>query len=474
MRNYSTKTAGYLLLWAILFAVIPSCNKDDDGNPGNRNINGWILDNMSFYYLWNDRIPAGVNTNLSPTAYFESLLYRQEDRFSGIWENFIALQEALSGVVMEAGYDFGLGRFQNSEQVFGFITYVKPNSPAENAGLKRGDHFVSINGYMITEYNYSSLIGYMSSAHTLGIIDQETETVKTVSLQVTKYEENPLLLDTIYQIGDRKVGYFVYNFFARDNGDGSITYEKELNTLFENFKTEGVNELIVDLRYNGGGTVTTSMALASMISKCGNTDVFGVTQYNRMLDAALIAEEGANYNREYFPDNLIRYDEKGDTVEWVPIHQLGMEKVYVITSNRTASASELLINSLKPYMTVVTVGRETYGKNVGSVLIYEKNPEKQKSNTWGMLPIICKFANKLEFSDYGNGFAPDIAANEYDWLNILPLGDTQETLLKATLNHVTGGSTMTGAAVRQPLTHIGSSADRIPARQNAYIRLRKK
>jgi C-terminal processing protease CtpA/Prc len=357
---------------------------------------------------------------------------------------------------------------ENSSDVIGYITYIKSGTPAESAGLKRGEYFHQINGTQMTLSNYSSLVAETSKAHTLGISIISGNTiigVKNVSLEVIEnYPENPILLDTIYNFMGKNIGYFVYNFFARDKGDGSLTYEKELNNLFGKFKSLQIDELIVDLRYNGGGAVITTQALASMISGQGSDKVFYIDEYNYLITSELLREK---YDmKSYFINTIDRS---------TPINSLsGLSTVYFIVSGRSASASELLINGLKPYMNVVLIGGITYGKNVSSISIYE---EDDPDNKWGMQPIIAKMSNADGFSDYGDGFTPDKIIYENQEESIMQLGDMRELLLRttiATIFGIEGEDVVTTKRIASPATSlvIGSAADRNPVRQNQYITLK--
>jgi C-terminal processing protease CtpA/Prc len=123
-------------------------------------------------------------------------------------------------------------------------------------------------------------------------------------------------------------------------------------------------------------------------------------------------------------------------------------------------------------MDVILVGDITYGKNVASITIYE---EDDPDNKWGMQPIIMKMSNAAGFSDYGNGFIPDIEISELDeGLNIKQLGDTNELLLKTTINLISGIKTkgMTTKHIGSQAVFVGSAIDRTPARQNQYITLK--
>jgi C-terminal processing protease CtpA/Prc len=250
------------------------------------------------------------------------------------------------------------------------------------------------------------------------------------------FAENPIYLDTIYTVANNKIGYLVYNFFARDNGDKSNNYDKELISKLSNFKSKGVNEMVLDLRYNSGGAVSSAIALASALVKNRSTkNVLTTSQYNSILHNALIKEEGANYNKDYFIDKII-----GTTVA---IPEMNLPRLYVLTSGWTASASEFIINGLKPYMDVILIGETTYGKNVGSITIYEDDDPKNK---WGMQPIVVKFANSLGFSDFTAGFTPDYEIDEFENLYLYSFGDTNDPLLGKALSLITGQTSFTRSA----------------------------
>jgi C-terminal processing protease CtpA/Prc len=298
---------------------------------------------------------------------------------------------------------------------------------------------------------------------------------ETKSLAVVVYRENPILLDTVYTQEGKKIAYLVYNFFASDNNDGTMIYDKQLNDIFGRFKEEGVNELILDLRYNSGGSISSANALASMISNCTMQDVFSIEQYNDIVDAYFLEEYGGDYNTIPFMDYMIRTNSRGSAIEVTPIHHLGMQRLYVLTSYRTASASELVINALNPYLNnnIVLIGDTTVGKNVGSITIYEEDAVKRQTNQWGMQPIILQIANKIGFSDYLDGFPPDVEVDELEGIaenDLKPLGDTEEVMLKAALDHISGKIT----PARKSLKHgkpVGSFSDRVKARENMVKKL---
>ena len=487
MQVFSLKKFnGLLLLFIVL--IIYSCKKEEIDNPvpeeeidspvpeevsQYQNVNEWIQDNMNLLYLWNTQIPEKTDLTLYPSDFFKSLLYTEEDRFSFIAEDFAELTNLLNGVQMEAGYDYSLGYAdKEGKNVFGIINYIKPHSSASLTDLKRGDIFLTINGIQLTVDNYQELTDEMSAPHTLGVYRDGS--IQSISLTVDKYEENPVLLDSIYEMGGEKIAYLIYNFFASDNGDYSYSYLKELNDIFGKFKQANVSDMVLDLRYDTGGEADVATSLASMISGRSSNDLFCVDQYNSTVDTELKKELGSNYNKTFFDDYLIIRDENGTVInQSTPVNKLaGLQRLYVLTSQRTASASELIINGLKPYMDVILVGDTTYGKNVGMWFIYETDPQKQKDNRWGMLPIVFKIYNSKNQSDYSKGFNPDMNINEYAG-EILPLGDTNESLLGAALVDmgVQSGNTFRSAKEKFDFKPLMTSVDRTPVRKNIYRKI---
>lgn len=197
-----------------------------------------------------------------------------------------------------------------------------------------------------------------------------------------------------------------------------------MDEIFANFKSEGIDHLVLDLRYNSGGAERATINLASLIgSNISDQDVFVKREYNEELKQALINEYGEeSLNR--------RFINKTSNIG----NDLQSPQLTVLTSSRTASASELLINGLDPFMETFIIGDTTVGKNVGSTSFYEDdNPE----NNWGMQPIITKSFNSLNQSDYDLGFYPDIPLKDNDLVK-LQLGDVNEKLLKEALIYLAG------------------------------------
>jgi len=454
----------YALFVSALGMGAISCN-DDDPNP-NLYVNNWIQRNMETYYYWNTELPSSPNKNQKPDDFFYSLL-SNEDRFSWIQENFEELLNSLQGVNKEAGYEFLLFRESNAnENVIAQVAYIKTGSPAASKDLLRGDIITHINGTQMTLSNYQSLLGQISENHTIRYqrFNPATEVFEdkgTLSLTVVEFAENPNFYHNVYEVSGRKIGYYVYHFFAEGPDQVSKAYDDEMDNIFADFKAQGITDLIIDLRYNSGGSESSATNLASLIAPGVTTDdVLSKKQYNAIVTESILDDPDLG------PDFLVtKFLSKTQNVG----NQLG-GRVYILTGGRTASASELIINGLKPYMDVFIIGDVTVGKNVGSISIYEEDDPK---NTWGMQPIVVKIFNSLDESDYSNGFTPNIL-NEDNEPYLLPFGDLNENLLNVAIGEITG----TGSAGKKYLTirpwgkMLGSSLD--AKRKNMNIQLDKK
>jgi len=456
-----------LLLSAALIMGISACEKDipiddDPGVDDPDDISLFVYEGLKDVYLWYDKVNKLDNGYFDTTDdfytylnnfgvnyenLFEDLLYQRGvvDRWSWIVDDYEALENSFSGISTTMGYDFRLVQIYGSEDIFGYVRYVLPDSPAEAAGLKRGDLFLKVNGQQMTINNYMDLLINNESYYlTLMTIEQTGDGNvivpggNTDSMNAVVLQEDPVHYVDVLDVGGVPTGYIVYNSFTSD-------FDLTLNDAFQELKDQGAERLILDLRYNGGGSIQTAIYLASMIYDTDDTKIFAKSEWNDKYNAYWKAQYGPDVLNYYFTDVIEKYNEDTEQTETYPLVSLGIDELYVITSGSTASASELVINGLEPYFDVKLVGKNTTGKYVGSTTVkdYYTRENLNPSHKWAMQPIVLKTTNALgnptdlSDPDYVNGLPPDIEASE-DYKNLLPFGDENEPMLKATIDYILG------------------------------------
>ena len=391
---------------------------------------------IGFWLICNDiitgiRIYRQIPIKEHIDNFFYSLLYKYNqldgDRFSWIQENYVDLLESLSGVNSgDLGFEYTFIGYDN-DKVFGEVLYIKPGTNAEAQGIKRGNAFYMVDGVQMTINNYSSLLQKSSMKITFAepLLTGNTlsfNNEREIVITKARYAENPIILDTVYEINGKKIGYLVYNFFASDSGDETNAYDKHLNTVFNNFKSAGTDNVIVDLRYNTGGSVVSATNMASMLVNPFSTDkVF----YNLKFNADN-ADENISANFVSAIDN-INISNVGDN----------LQKLCFITSRWSASASEMVINGLKPFMNdkISVTGDTTVGKSYASVSFYEEN---NPQNKWGMQPLVAVFTNSNNELIPATGIIPNRPLEETFIIPKKQLGDIHEDLLNAALSEITG------------------------------------
>jgi carboxyl-terminal processing protease len=433
------------LLGSFCFLItIFSCeDMDDNPIPAESQIKDFIWKGLNTYYLWQgDVTDLGDNrfdsnaeyTNYlssfsTPEALFEDLKVDPTiDRFSRIYNDYNVLQGVLTGNTLNNGVDYGL-RYKSgtSGEVYGWVRYIIPNSDAASKNIQRGDIFYAVNGIQLyyNNPNDTNLSLLNATTYTLSLANFNggaiTPNGEVVSLNKTALAENPILLNTVITQSNHTIGYLMYNAFYS-------AYDNQLNEVFGNFATQNVTDLVLDLRYNSGGSVKTAVKLASMITGQFTNQVFLNEQWN------------AKAQSFYQSTNPSRLQEKfiGG------LNSLNLTKVYVLTTKSTASASELVINCLKPYIDVIQIGDVTTGKNVASITLYDSptygfsnvNP----SHRYAMQPIVLKTTNKIGFGDYTNGLVPELSLQiQENFDNLGVLSNPTEPLLSLAINRITAG-----------------------------------
>lgn len=428
-----------ITLWLLLLLAVPtvfvSCEDEDDTAV---DINDFIWKALNSYYLWQADVPnlsddhyttqKELNSFIrtyAPAPLFESLMYERGvvDRWSVLVSDYRVLENALQGVYTTNGVEFGLLYTDATmTTVFGYVRYIMPGSDASTKNIHRGDIFYAVNGTTLTVNNYQDLLG--AETYTLNLADYDGTTLtpngESVSLTKSQYAENPVFTTSVVEQNGYTIGYLMYNGFYS-------YYNNDLNAAFGQLSAAGVNELVLDLRYNGGGSVQTAAYLASMITGQFNGQLFARQDWNDKIEPHLNQGDLQNL----FTNNM----------GGQPINSLNLTRVYILATGSTASASELVINCLKPYIDVVVVGTTTVGKNVGSVTLYDSmnfgRSGRSTTHRYAMQPIVLRVVNADGFGDYSAGIEPDLPLAE-DYSNLGVLGDPNEPLFARAISNITG------------------------------------
>lgn len=479
----------YFIVATILFlTLLAGCKKKVEpvqNEPVPSEISRFVWNGLNDYYLWYKDVDKLSMDYFEDTddwyrylnsfgsdheALFYDLLYQYGtiDRFSWIVDDYVALENSFAGISKSTGIDFRLVQFYGSDEIFGYVRYVVPDSPADEAGIKRGDLFIEVDGQQLTTSNYYDLL-FDQDDFVLGMAEynalQNSIGYNSVdhTLTAVELQENPVHFSTVMDIGGVQTAYLVYNAFTSD-------FDFDLNDLFGSYVSDGVQRLILDLRYNGGGSIQSSIYLASMIYTTETSKVFSKVQYNDKLQSYLLNEYGSGYFNYNFENSLYATD----VHDAATLNSLGLSEIYIIALKGTASASELVINGLEPYIDVIVAGETTTGKNVGSITVkdYTSTGAVNPNHKWAMQPLVLKITNSVGFGDYTSGLVPDISASE-DYLNLLPFGDPEEPMLKTVIEYITGTSTKS-ADVRRPVEGVdyrvvADSRDMKPFSREMYI-----
>ncbi|MEO8886145.1 MAG: S41 family peptidase [Mucilaginibacter sp.] len=354
--------------------------------------------------------------------------------------------------------DFGLAPLYNQVNDLR-IKYVYPGSPADLAGIKRGYQVTAINGNANIAYDGSSGTNvqfvinafYNSNTITLTLKKPDATTI-TATVNVANYTSNPVLAYKVFDQGNgHKVGYVVFNSFTSD-----AIADAKLNTAFDYFNSNGVTDLVVDLRYNGGGYVSTAEYLSNLIVPAAKT---GTVMYNTYFNDKLVSGKApllANQVRfdpttkQSYNYGQFDYSVAGNVVKFSKVGSLNVNRVFFIVTGSTASAAELTINNLRPTMDVQFIGTTSYGKPVGffdidinkyQMYIPEfstKNSGGQGDYYAGMTPGSTGFPGVMDYDDVTKDF-----------------GDPTEGLLAHALNFVKTGN-YTAVAPQAQNASIGS------------------
>ena len=436
------KRSIFSLLGVLLLASACQKMNPEDERTIRYYANTFAYNVMRTYYLWKDDISSQLEswtTTEDPVKKVETSRY-SIDKWTKLYEDYSSFESISTGNGETFGLDFTMYYYDKAHtQICAVVNYTYENSPARLAGLQRGDVILSINGEIMTPDNYKTVAAKLlqNGALSVGMSDG-----RTLRLQSKEMYENPVHTTATLEFGGKRFGYLHFTNFTLDSC-------RDLETVFAGFKADGISDLVLDLRYNSGGYVTTSVTLASMIAPVDavkNQSIYNKEVYNDILSKS--------------DEDVVRFEKEvtytSSSGQQVTVHPLevnpGVEHLWVIVTDGSASASEALICGLKPYMDVTLIGEQTSGKFTGGVLVkatkwfdslkdasFDIEVGKQALPTWGIYVITSRYSdcNGVTLS-MPDGIAPDYESSDKPQ-EAIPLGDPSEKMLAATLSIATGG-----------------------------------
>lgn len=348
-------------------------------------------------YLWYESIPAvDLRTIKTPDEYINKVRYIKDRwSFTMSFTDMVAL--------LQNGETTGWGAYMGFDNLNNLrVLFVYDNSAMGKAGVKRGWQIKAMNGKTVAAMSDSEVNTALNNASNSFVFIKNDGSETTAQMTQGAIVINSVQFSTIYQRGAKKIGYLVFSDFL-----GSSV--KELNSAFDTFAQQGITDMVLDIRYNGGGTLDCADTLIAMLSGKPNKDKI----YNTLT-----------YNNKHIRNGYQSFiGLKSNSVQ--------LDKLVLITTSSTASASELVISGLKPYLNMKLIGSTTHGKPVGMEI------QGDTKLNIAVAPISFRNVNSQGYTDYFDGIPVDFAVTDnatQDW------GNLSDACLTAALNYISLGT----------------------------------
>jgi carboxyl-terminal processing protease len=392
-----------------------------------REINNWMLDSMRYFYLWNDQLPSSADTVLTTNAFFDKMKSK-DDRFSFLYKPS-DLSSYPKYMLYLYGFDFSIIDWPGAPGgAMGVVRLVIPYSRAADLHVERGSYFTHINGTAITSTNAVTLANEVlqGSSATFTMVKVDNGNIVedgSITLASSSIAENPIYKIDTFKTGTTTIGYLFYNYFD-DN------FNNTLRNTGQFFKNAGVSELILDLRYNPGGSV----AAAALINVLVAANINEETVFVKYSGNSRLGQRNIPFK------SALAAVEAGAPMKFLELqnYRLFLSRVFILTSPKTASAAELTVNALKPFMKVVQIGETTLGKDKGAIII--KDMRSPQRIPWTLMPITYNLANSKGEGGYTHGITPQYQVDEMATQPLYPLGDTRDPLIAKAISIIEGNS----------------------------------
>lgn len=408
-------TIGKIIIYILLSIALlpgPGCTKKDAGwQPTDSlgKINKWVYDSMALYYYWSADMPAHPDYSLPTEQFFKQLL-SPKDRFSWISNRTTIGAAKTTAETYGFYYSFTKHPF-DPKRLIGVITHVTWNTNAYVRGLQRGMIFTTVNDKVITTDNKNvTKEALQAAAATLQLAAFNSDRSALVDsarigLQSGIIPQKSVYATHVLEYNSKKTGYLAY-YLCAEKDDGVMLQS------IQKLQQQGITELILDLRYNPGGSVASATKLAAVLT--GNFNATGkfITYRGNRHGGTVVQtfQQAISFSGNATGKNM------NDLQAW----NLHLSRVYILTTAETASAAELLTHNLAPYTSIIRIGETTLGKDEASFPIEDLRNPRQVA--WMIMPIVYKIADANGKGDYATGLVPDHAVVETSKLPLSPIG----------------------------------------------------
>ena len=392
-------------------------------------LDSWMYDIMQQNYLWYESMPSYNNVNLFlDPASFLAKVKASNDSYSFV-------DSVMETPLPTYGFDYSLVRSQDIDTAYNaLITYVIPGSPAEKAGLQRGNWIMKVDtSYISKKYEVALLQGTQARDLVMGVWkevipeveegeEEEEPIYKVVPNDITLkmgaaqiVEDNPFHKSEILDLSTGKVGYLMYNSFTAGTKNDPEKYNNELRKWSAELAQQNINKVILDLRYNAGGTLDCVQLLSTILTP----------SYYLDQDMTFLEYNDKNIDKDAtltFDQQLLKNGKN-----------LDLNTLIVLISGETAGAPEMLMNNLNnKVQKLIGIGGSTKGQNVAT----EKFINEEFS--WAVNPVVCTVYNS-EHDTFNGGFQPHYSvSSSTDYSTFLPFGDPKEALLSVAIGVLEG------------------------------------
>ncbi|OQP44606.1 hypothetical protein A4H97_09565 [Niastella yeongjuensis] len=424
-------TIGKIIAFILLSTALlpePACTKKDipwQPTDSLGKLNKWVYDSMQLYYYWSAEMPAHPDYSLPTQEFFKRLL-SPKDRFSWISNRSTVGAPKTSAEIYGFNYTLATHPF-DALSLVGVITCVMPGSNADNRKLKRGMLFSAVNDQAITSANKQAIKEALQApAAMLQLVTFNSDhsalnDSARIGIQSAVVPQKSVHATKVFEKNGIKTGFLAY-YLCAEKDDALVLLS------MQKLKTEGVSECIIDLRYNPGGSVASATKLAAMLTTSFNpASTFITYSGNR---------HGGTQRQTFQQAIAFSTSVSGKNMSDLQARNLGLSRVFILTSPVTASAAELLTHNLAPYTTVIRIGETTVGKDEASFTIDDQRSPRQVA--WLIEPIVYKIADGLGNGNYSTGLAPDHVVVETSKLPLTPIGEPGDLPVDKALDLIYG------------------------------------